>query len=64
MDQIQTPGSADPARLKTLKKRVRRNVWIILAAVGIFAACLNNFDSMNEWADNVGNHIKYVGLKG
>jgi hypothetical protein len=62
MDHITTPGNADTARLSVLKKRVRRHLWIIAAAIGIFGASLNQYESQNYWADHVGTSMNTVGL--
>ena len=56
------PGSADMARLSVFKKRVRRHLWIIAAAIGIFGACLNQYQRQNDWADSVGSNMNTVGL--
>lgn len=62
MNQIPTPGSADAARQSVLKKRVRRHLWIIAVAIGIFGACLSEYESHNNWADKVGQNMNTVGL--
>jgi hypothetical protein len=62
MNQTKMPDATNPARLKTLKKRVRRNAFIIIAAIGVFAFCLNEYENLNAWGDKVGSNMHFVGL--